>query len=122
MYVFVYGSLRRGERNPIEQFLPNQVQFIGKGWIKGDVYQIDWYPGLVNVHTSESIVYGEIYEILDPKAMTKLDAYEGIGTDETLPYLYKREMVNVNLLDGKTINAWVYIYNMSLPKNARKIN
>jgi gamma-glutamylcyclotransferase (GGCT)/AIG2-like uncharacterized protein YtfP len=70
--VFVYGTLRRGAS---QGFRMDQARWIGSGHVRGILYRIDWYPGLVREATGGAVV-GDVYEV-DDERMRDLDAYEG---------------------------------------------
>lgn len=46
----------------------------------------------------------EVYEVSTPHNLDVLDRLEGNGR------LYQRELVPINLPDGRTIQAWIYLY------------
>ena len=57
-YVFVYGTLRRGEQRDISRLMPAPV-WAGFGQVMGTLYDLGSYPGLVL--GGGGIVKGEIY-------------------------------------------------------------
>lgn len=59
-YVFVYGTLRRGEQRDINRLLPAPV-WAGFGHVMGMLYDLGSYPGLVLGVGGE--VKGEIYQV-----------------------------------------------------------
>ncbi len=74
--------------------------------IKGELYLIDWYPGLVL--NENNTVIGEVYQLNDPeKAFTYLDEYE--GADDSNNPEYERVLVSVKMVD-EMIQCWTYIY------------
>lgn len=100
-YVFVYGTLRRGEVNDINQLIPTP-EFIGGSSVGGSLYPLGWYPGLVL--DDRSRVVGEVYAI-SPQLETKLDEIEGLLPEPTGEYL-KRD---VELVVGeRTVTCFVY--------------
>ncbi len=42
--VFVYGTLRQGASN---HFRLEGATTLGEAWVLGQLYRIDWYPGLL---------------------------------------------------------------------------
>jgi gamma-glutamylcyclotransferase (GGCT)/AIG2-like uncharacterized protein YtfP len=58
--VFVYGTLRRGQRNDIHRYQP-APRYVADATISGTLYHLGAYPGVV-LGTSGSVV-GEVYEI-----------------------------------------------------------
>lgn len=69
--VFVYGSLRQGASNA---FRMEGAEFLGPACIAGDLYRVDWYPGVVL--GGQNKVIGEVY-LVPEEIMPELDAYEG---------------------------------------------
>lgn len=104
-HVFVYGTLRRGEIRDINLLRPAPV-WVGEGSVKGDLYDLAAYPGIVlrakDAPSSEwhgrlaGEVYGEIYAIT-PELEQLLDEIEEVWPQQTGEYT-KRE-VCVQLLD-----------------------
>lgn len=73
-YVFVYGTLRRGEQRDINRLLPAPV-FMGDGEISGTLYDLGSYPGLRLGGTQW--VQGEVYQIA-PELERQLDEIEEV--------------------------------------------
>lgn len=93
--VFVYGTLRRGGSN---HFRMEKAEFVTMGTVKGRLYRIDWYPGLVLDALADGIV-GEIYQ-MSPAVLEELDRFEGAE--------YRRLQTQVRLADGPTVSAWIW--------------
>lgn len=70
--VFVYGTLRRGGSN---EHRMAGGRFIAPATVRGRLYHIDWYPGLV-LDPQGDVVTGEIHEV-DAALFAALDVYEG---------------------------------------------
>jgi len=97
--LFVYGTLRQKE---CRHYLLGSSQFIGYGKAKGFLlYNIGAFPGMVE---GAGEVKGEVYEIPE-ELLDKLDMVEGV------PYLFRREVIEVELKDGTLIKAYAYLYN-----------
>lgn len=110
-YLFVYGTLmKKCKRNEWSNFLQKNARYIGEARIKGDLYKVDFYPGLVK---SESVVHGEVYEIKDRSYVFHyLDQYEDFNAENPEHSLYLRERSEVVLeKSGEKKEAWVYYYN-----------
>eukprot|EP01036_Dinobryon_divergens_P054037 gene54037-72218_t len=86
-YVFVYGTLRRGERLDINRLQPMPV-FIGNAQIKGTLYDLGRYPGLRL--GGVQWVQGEVYQIT-PELERQLDEIEEVWPQQTGEYV-KREV------------------------------
>jgi gamma-glutamylcyclotransferase (GGCT)/AIG2-like uncharacterized protein YtfP len=90
-YVFVYGTLRRGEQRDINLLKPTPF-FIGYGQTPGVLYDLGAYPG-VRLGGSQ-FVCGEVYQI-DPELERQLDEIEEVWPQQTGEYT--RQEVRVAL-------------------------
>lgn len=77
IYVFVYGTLMKEykEMNEATRSFHQHNTFIQSASIKGFLYRIDWYPGLV-LDSNGLNIYGEIYKIDNIETLQALDEYE----------------------------------------------
>ncbi len=73
--VFVYGTLRIGQRNDINLKTPPPL-FVGMAKVKGQLYSRGWYPGIRL--GGEQWVQGEVYDI-PPALLAQLDELEEIA-------------------------------------------
>ena len=97
--VFVYGTLRRGGSN---HHRLDGAEFLATATVRGRLYRIDWYPGLVADENSGEVI-GEIHHV-PAKMMAALDEYEGPG--------YRRMELDVRGVDGdiSSCRAWVWLW------------
>lgn len=100
--VFVYGTLRRGGTN---HFRMAGGDLVAEGVVKGRIYRISWYPGLVLGDEGE--VKGEVYSV-DAAQLLELDAFEGLSAGEIEGSEYRRVRAVVFRPGGKTLSAWVW--------------
>lgn len=100
--VFVYGTLRRGGSN---HFRMSGADLVAEGRIRGRIYKIAWYPGLVLGDEGE--VIGEVYSV-DAGQLLELDAFEGLSAGEIEGSEYRRVKAVVYRPGGKTVPAWVW--------------
>lgn len=98
--VFVYGSLLRGLGN---HGVLGESREVGSGMAQGSFEMISMggFPGAYRVPVGGWIV-GEVYEC-DADMMGRLDRLESNGS------FYQRELVDVFLSNGDTVEAWVYL-------------
>ena len=109
--VFVYGTLRRDERGPIQQALTNGWEFLGHGTVAADLYDLGAYPGAVPRSAGDPRVRGEIYRVPnDAEGLARLDRHEGCSPDHARPHEFARALVEVTLDSGGTAEAWIYWY------------
>jgi gamma-glutamylcyclotransferase (GGCT)/AIG2-like uncharacterized protein YtfP len=110
--IFVYGSLRSGFEHPMFRYVSHYFHFVGHAKVKGLLYDLGEYPAAVPCK-EEKYIIGEVYAIKNSDefsyAIAQLDDYEGVHSEEGFS-LYRRELTEVDLEDGKT-EAWIYWYN-----------
>ena len=107
--LFVYGTLQSTYLGDQSIRLRSEAKFFGKAFTRGQLYKIDWYPGL---KPGEGEVYGELYELLDESnTLEWLDEYEDFDFSKPETSLYSRQKVNVTeIATLKNYEAWAYIY------------
>lgn len=102
-YLFVYGTLKSNFDNDFARYLRANAKLVGTGIVKGRLFILGWYPGLV-LDEDAYEVKGEVYEFLNDQEilLKKLDTYEGVDSDD-----FRRVLRPVNL-NSEMINCWVY--------------
>ena len=95
--VFVYGTLRRGGS---QHGRMAGAEFVAAGTIRGRLYRIDWYPGVVVDDAGDDIA-GEVLAV-DPALLAELDLFEG-GE-------YRRVRVSVDCIGDQRspLTAWLW--------------
>jgi gamma-glutamylcyclotransferase (GGCT)/AIG2-like uncharacterized protein YtfP len=96
-YVFVYGTLRRGDVRDITRLQPAPV-FVGMGSVTGVLYDLGPYPGLLLGGAGQ--VTGEVYAI-SAELERLLDEIEEVWPQQTGEYS-KRE-VQVQMDDAPAV-------------------
>ncbi len=102
-YLFVYGTLRRQSGHDMGQWLANNGHYIGEAKLKGELYQVSYYPALV---AGDNWIYGDVYAC-QPDIWPTLDAFEEATGLEAE---YERHLHPVLLVTGQWLSAWVYWY------------
>ena len=87
-YVFVYGTLRKGQERDINRLQPAPL-FMGNSQINGTLYNLGSYPG-VRLGGAQW-VQGEVYQIT-PELERQLDEIEEVWPQQTGEYV-RREVV-----------------------------
>jgi len=105
-HVFVYGTLRKGGRNDINRLAP-APKYLGVGEVKGNLYHLDWYPGLTLGGEEAVTVMGEVYEVTR-ELEAVLDAIEGIQDGDHSEYFKRDAHVEV---EGKPVPCFLYEIN-----------
>ena len=102
--VFVYGSLKRGERN---HALLRAVEYRGEARTEPQfrLFALPFFPALVRDQADPQSIVGEVYAVGE-STLRLLDRLEANGQ------LYQREMIDVESLDrpNERLRAWVYLY------------
>jgi gamma-glutamylcyclotransferase (GGCT)/AIG2-like uncharacterized protein YtfP len=86
-YVFVYGTLRKGEERDINRLQP-APRWVGRASIAGVMHHLGSYPGLVL--GGEGTVHGEVYAV-EAGLERVLDEIEEVWPQQTGEYA-KREV------------------------------
>lgn len=111
--IFVYGTLRRGERADLSGGFYNYgVDFLDGDKINGKLYHLGAFPGVCSIGHGEfnkklPAVVGEVFRIQDASIVALLDAYEGYRASEPAHGMYDRHQVQTEM--GRKV--WVYTYN-----------
>jgi gamma-glutamylcyclotransferase (GGCT)/AIG2-like uncharacterized protein YtfP len=112
--LFVYGTLRRGYPNTHR--LLGASRFVAAGTIRGTLYDLGKYPGVVKTGRRDPRVEGELVELIGTdvdRRFHDLDRYEGRE--------FRRSRVLVRLSNGRHRWAWTYMLSGRPPKAAREI-
>lgn len=116
--VFFYGTLMTPFNRPGRQRIDQHLAYAGRGAISGALFDLGIYPAAVPA--SEGLVWGEVYEMLNPSFVLEvLDEIEGYRDGEPEASLYTRVKTPVTLESGPTVDAWVYFYNAPLGRAQR---
>jgi pyruvate carboxylase len=120
--LFVYGTLRRSYGHPLHDLLSNQFQFIGRGSVHGELFDIGNYPGIIVSKKVKSRVLGEVYRARDKSTIVSilkiLDDYEGYDESHPVDCEYVRKRKMVKLGNGKKCLCWLYEYNKPISNKA----
>jgi gamma-glutamylcyclotransferase (GGCT)/AIG2-like uncharacterized protein YtfP len=113
--LFVYGTLRGAAGSYTgtkwSRFLASVSRCAGPGRTRGLLFELGGYPGMVVGSPDDAWVIGEVYSLNEPSsAWPVLDAYEGCGPTDPLPYPFERQTVDVLMDKGESIRAWAYVY------------
>ena len=116
-HLFVYGTLRgdvaatAAPANPARAALAAGARLLGRGRMRGRLFDLGAYPGAVPANAGFRVVRGEVFALLRPHAvLSRLDAYEGCGPEDPEPAPFRRQRVMVEMDDGGSLGAWAYVY------------
>jgi gamma-glutamylcyclotransferase (GGCT)/AIG2-like uncharacterized protein YtfP len=110
-HVVLYGSLRRGQSNFTRLRLAAALRFARTVRFRGLMYDLGHYPGVVD---GDGEVVGELFAILDPGVVARLDELEVYRPHDLAIYdpatgkgsLYLRTVV-----EAGGVPAHLYLYN-----------
>lgn len=106
--LFVYGTLLRDSPHPMARFLETRSRFLGEATVRGRLYDLGDYPGMLEPLNSEDWVRGELIELNEPeKTMLELDRYEGCFPEHPQPYVFERKLEEIVGSEG-IVPGWVY--------------
>lgn len=115
IHLFVYGSLRRGFRHPVFDYIKNHFTFVADGTVKGRLYDLGLYPAAVPDENGKLI--GELFVANSEEdfnwAISQLDDYEGLNPEADETPLYRREKATVSY-NNQESTAWIYWFNSSV--------
>lgn len=115
--VFVYGSLRRGQRAHA-RLRPAAVR-LGPALVIGRLHDCGCYPAARPSRREGERIHGELYRLTRPGVLAALDRYEDCDLEQPQRGEYRREPVAVRLA-GRRLSAWVYWHNGPL-RGARRV-
>lgn len=95
-YVFVYGTLRKGEERDINRLRP-APRWIGQGSVAGVMHHLGSYPGLVL--GGQGIVHGEVYAV-EAELERVLDEIEEVWPQQTGEYAKREVAVRLDAADA----------------------
>jgi len=111
-YLFVYGSLLPGQAPAEIAPTVDRLKTVGDGFVRGRLYELGEYPGLVLDETGEKIP-GKIFRLPEePEVLKRLDDYEEFDPDQPEGSLFVRQKLTVTRSgQNRKLTCWVYVYN-----------
>jgi len=106
--IALYGSLRQDQPAFDELGLGEHLRWISDCKFNGKMYDLGEYPGVVE--DSDSIIHGQLFEVLNPSAIEILDKFERFFANDIDNSLYIRTCIQ---LREPNTEAWTYYYNTS---------
>jgi gamma-glutamylcyclotransferase (GGCT)/AIG2-like uncharacterized protein YtfP len=117
--LFVYGTLRPGYAPAEIADVVAALKPVGDGTIRGRLYNLGDYPGVVLDDKANEQIQGEVFDLPpDPALLARLDEYEEFYPQDPDGSLFMRLQTTVTLRNGSREKCWVYVYNRELPKSA----
>jgi gamma-glutamylcyclotransferase (GGCT)/AIG2-like uncharacterized protein YtfP len=117
-HLFVYGTLLRRSRHPMSGFLAARARYVGAAKVRGRLYDLGRYPGMLEPATDADWVHGDIYHLGDgTTTLAELDAYE--LAESPLPAYFERQLASATLANGTSVPAWVWWYRGEVSESQR---
>jgi gamma-glutamylcyclotransferase (GGCT)/AIG2-like uncharacterized protein YtfP len=107
-HIAFYGSLMDDHGKQKELKIKDYLEAIGPCEIRGHLYDLGEYPGLVQ---GDDRVKAELYKVKDARVFPLLDKYEDFDVRNPQHSLFVRHVVR---LVEPQLDAWVYFYNRSI--------
>jgi gamma-glutamylcyclotransferase (GGCT)/AIG2-like uncharacterized protein YtfP len=109
--LFVYGTLRQATGHEMAGFLARGTSLLGPARVRGRLYNVTWYPGMVEAVNDDEWVHGDVYELASPApTLAMLDRYEGCAPEDGSAALFERRRSRAVLQTGETLFCWAYFY------------
>src|SRR5438105_1922240 len=119
-YVFFYGTLLPNHAPPEVANTVRGLKKVGRGVVRGRLYDLGQYPGLKLDSAAHTTVKGNVFEIpRDQKVLRVLDRYEGFRPTRRAKSLFVRRRSPVRLGRNRVLNCWLYEYNKNPSEAAR---
>jgi len=113
--LFIYGTLHPSQAPEEIRDAVRKLKPLGKGAVRGKLYNFGDYPGLVLGGRGSRMIPGEVFTLpADPRTLAKLDDYEEFHPSDPQRSLFKRLKTVVTLANGKQEDCWVYVYNQPI--------
>jgi gamma-glutamylcyclotransferase (GGCT)/AIG2-like uncharacterized protein YtfP len=122
-FLLLYGSLGSRESMHAELGLDKALQRLGPREIRGSLYDLGPYPGLV---LGPGVVVAELFKIRDLSVLLRLDKFEEYDHAKPDQSLYRRTTLQLpryrwrianKLHRSAMIDPWIYVYNQPIDGN-----
>jgi gamma-glutamylcyclotransferase (GGCT)/AIG2-like uncharacterized protein YtfP len=111
-YLFVYGTLQPRHAPAKMARLAAKLRPVGKGFIRGVLYDLGEYPGAVPDLNAKRRIAGTVMELpQDKSVLRELDAFEGFDPEAPERSEFVRQQHTVELSAGEMLECWIYRYN-----------
>jgi gamma-glutamylcyclotransferase (GGCT)/AIG2-like uncharacterized protein YtfP len=117
-HLFVYGTLLRRSRHPMARFLAERARYAGAAQVRGRLYDLGRYPGMLEPSAEQDWVHGDLYDLGEgTTTLAELDAYE--QAESPLPAYFERQVAEAVRADGTRLPVWIYWYRGAVAEGRR---
>lgn len=110
--LFVYGTLHPDAAPSEVRADVKRFRLEGRGTVRGKLYDLGEYPGLILEKRGAEDVSGHIFSIPpEPELLERLDRYEEYDPNSPSSSLFVRKLVQVKRDNGSTERCWIYVLN-----------
>lgn len=113
LQLFVYGSLRKGFKSPMYDYISRFFTLTGEAKVRGKVFDMGSYAAGIPSRDN-SFIIGELYQMNRETdfswVMGQLDDYEGVNVEADEMQLYRRDIAEV-FINNSVTHAWIYWFN-----------
>jgi gamma-glutamylcyclotransferase (GGCT)/AIG2-like uncharacterized protein YtfP len=111
-HLFTYGTLQPDLAPDEIAHVVRRLEVIGKGTVRGTLFDLGSYPGAVIDRASPRRIAGTVFRLPeDSGIMRKLDKYEGYNPESPHTSLFIRRVHPVHMTNGQVLECWIYEYN-----------
>lgn len=113
----------RGFPHLKELGVDKHLKYLGRGRMRGRVFDLGEYPAAVADKKTGEFVHGELFQVHNEKrVLRKLDEFEVAIPSRNRKSLFIRRKVRIHTSEGEETFAWAYLYNQPLERASRIAN
>lgn len=114
-YLFVYGTLRPGCAPAEVSHAAAQLRLVGEASVRGELYDLGHYPGVVLSSDPLRKVSGLLFELpADESVLHALDEYEEFIPELPQTSQFVRVQCEAQTASGEVVSCWIYVYARNL--------
>lgn len=110
--LFIYGTFLPEVVAPEIRPIMNSLDTLGVGYMRGKLYDLGNYPGAIFEPEGNWII-GRVYRLPEFSLVKFFDSQEDYNSHDLAESLFIRQIVPVQMQEGKAIECWTYIYNQT---------
>jgi gamma-glutamylcyclotransferase (GGCT)/AIG2-like uncharacterized protein YtfP len=101
--------------------LAQRAVYAGAAKVRGRLYDLGRYPGMLEPRTEDDWVHGDLYDLGEgTTTLAVMDAYE--LAESPLPATFERQVGEAVRGDGMRVAAWIYWYRGEVPDSQQIVS